>query len=69
MGKLSMVELIVILLLVLLLFGGSRLPQAGAGLGKAIRNFKDAMAGRDEQEPDGGRKAGGDPDGGKARPR
>ncbi len=60
-------ELIVILLLILVLFGANRLPQAGAGLGKAIRSFKDAMAGKDEprsgsagqegrrREPGGGR--------------
>ena len=65
MGELGVGELIVILLLVLVLFGGSRLPRAGAGLGKAIRSFKDALAGKDEQEPDGERKAGGDPGAGK----
>lgn len=46
--ELGIPELVVILLIVLLLFGPSRLPQAGAGLGKAIRSFKDALAGKDE---------------------
>jgi len=41
---------VVILLVVLLLFGPSRLPQAGAGLGKAIRGFKDALAGKDDKD-------------------
>ncbi len=55
--ELGIPELVVILLVVLLLFGPSRLPQAGAGLGKAIRSFKDAMSGKDdgkgdEQAPD-----------------
>ncbi len=61
-------ELVVILLLVLLVFGANRLPQAGAGLGKAIRSFKDAMAGKDEHRGgDTGREGGGrDPGGGKA---
>ncbi|WP_308198002.1 twin-arginine translocase TatA/TatE family subunit [Anaeromyxobacter oryzisoli] len=36
-------ELIVILLIVVLLFGSSKLPQLGEGVGKAIRGFKDAM--------------------------
>lgn len=52
--ELGIPELVVILLVVLLLFGPSRLPQAGAGLGKAIRGFKDAMAGKgdeDERKP------------------
>ncbi len=52
--ELGIPELVVILLVVLLLFGPSRLPQAGAGLGKAIRSFKDALAGKDE--PAEGRK-------------
>ncbi len=50
--ELGIPELVVILLVVLLLFGPSRLPQAGAGLGKAIRGFKDAMAGKDEKDED-----------------
>ncbi len=59
MGELGMGEVVVILLLILVLFGANRLPQAGAGLGKAIRSFKDALAGKDE----GGE---GKPGGGKA---
>jgi sec-independent protein translocase protein TatA len=35
-------ELVLILLIVVVLFGANRLPQLGAGVGKAIRNFKDA---------------------------
>jgi sec-independent protein translocase protein TatA len=36
-------ELLVILFMVLLFFGARRLPAIGAGLGKAIRGFKDSM--------------------------
>jgi sec-independent protein translocase protein TatA len=35
-----MPELLVIFAVLLLLFGGSKLPQLGASLGSAIRNFK-----------------------------
>jgi sec-independent protein translocase protein TatA len=35
-------ELVVILIIFLLLFGASRLPELGKGLGRGIRNFKDA---------------------------
>jgi len=35
-------ELLVILFLIILIFGASRLPEIGRGLGKGIRNFKDA---------------------------
>jgi sec-independent protein translocase protein TatA len=39
---LGMQELIVILAIVMLLFGGKRLPEVGRSLGKAIRGFKQA---------------------------
>ena len=48
MGELGMPELIIILLLVFVLFGANKLPQVGEGLGKAIRNFKNAASGKDE---------------------
>jgi len=37
---LGMQELLVILAIVMLLFGGKKLPELGKGLGKAIRGFK-----------------------------
>lgn len=36
-------ELLVILLIFLLLFGGSKIPELMKGLGKGVRNFKDGM--------------------------
>jgi sec-independent protein translocase protein TatA len=43
-------ELIVILFLVILIFGASRLPEIGKGIGKGIRNFKEASNdGRDDR--------------------
>jgi len=47
MFGLGLPELIVILVIILLIFGASRLGDIGSGLGKAIRGFKDSMAGRD----------------------
>jgi sec-independent protein translocase protein TatA len=44
-------ELLIVLAVFMVLFGGAKLPQVGAGLGKAIRNFKDAMAGKGEDQP------------------
>lgn len=38
-------ELVVVLIIVLILFGSSRLPALGKGLGDAIRGFKDGMKG------------------------
>lgn len=36
-------ELMVILAIAFLLFGGKKLPEIGSGLGKAIRSFKDGL--------------------------
>jgi sec-independent protein translocase protein TatA len=47
---LGMGELIVLLIIVLLVFGAGKLPQIGDALGKSIKNFKRASAGRDEIE-------------------
>ena len=41
-GGLGPVELIIILVIVLLIFGAGKLPQIGDALGKTIRNFKKA---------------------------
>jgi sec-independent protein translocase protein TatA len=44
----GLTELLVILGIVVLLFGARRLPEIGAGFGKAIRNFKSGVSGQDE---------------------
>ena len=41
-GSIGMPELLIILVVVLLLFGAKRLPELAKGLGKGIREFKDA---------------------------
>ncbi len=46
----GMGELLIILLIVLVVFGASKLPQIGHGLGSAIKNFKRGAAGDDEIE-------------------
>lgn len=43
MMGLGMGELIVILLIVVLFFGGRKLPQLGSSLGESIKNFKKGM--------------------------
>ena len=43
-------ELGIILFIVVLLFGGSRLPQLGRGLGQSLRDFKSALKGDEEAE-------------------
>jgi sec-independent protein translocase protein TatA len=41
-GPLGLPELLIILFLIILIFGANRLPEIGRGIGRGIRNFKDA---------------------------
>ncbi|HEX5747515.1 MAG TPA: twin-arginine translocase TatA/TatE family subunit [Archangium sp.] len=54
---LKMSEILLIMAVLLLLFGASRLPQLGSSLGSAIRNFKRGFSGdepaADEKKPAG----------------
>ena len=43
-------ELGVVLLIVMLIFGASRLPQIGSSLGRSLRAFKTAVTGQDEAD-------------------
>jgi sec-independent protein translocase protein TatA len=43
MGPIGIPELIIILLILVLIFGASRLPEIGKGIGQAITNFKSSM--------------------------
>lgn len=45
-----MPELIVLLVIILIIFGAGKLPEIGAGLGKAIRGFKRGVSEEDETE-------------------
>ena len=47
MFGLGMQEIIVIALIVLLLFGGKKIPELMNGLGKGVKSFKDGM--KDEE--------------------
>lgn len=42
MGRVGLPEVLVILAIVLMIFGANRLPEVGRGIGRAIRNFKEA---------------------------
>ncbi|HEV3479907.1 MAG TPA: twin-arginine translocase TatA/TatE family subunit, partial [Gaiellaceae bacterium] len=42
-------EVLIFLVVVLLLFGASRVPEIGRSLGKGMREFKDAVTGRDDE--------------------
>ena len=48
----SMGELLVILLILIILFGASRIPKIGDALGRGIRNFSNSLRGRSSDEND-----------------
>ena len=48
MGRLGMPEILVILVVVLLLFGGKKIPELMKGLGSGINEFKKASKGEDD---------------------
>jgi sec-independent protein translocase protein TatA len=45
MGEFSIFHWLIVLAVVLLLFGGRKIPEVMKGLGEGIRHFKDGMAG------------------------
>ena len=56
-------ELMIILVIILLLFGGAKLPALAKGLGQSVKEFKKAAKesddeGKDDKKPDAGQKPG-----------
>lgn len=43
-------EIILIVLVILLIFGGKKIPELMRGLGKGVKSFKDGMNGKEENE-------------------
>ena len=52
-GQIGAPELLLFLLIILLLFGASRLRDVGGALGGAIRDFRSAVSGADEEQSKG----------------
>ena len=50
MFGLGIQELLIILAIALVIFGPSKLPQIGSGLGKAIRDFKKGVSSDDNED-------------------
>lgn len=48
--RLGMTEIIIIAFIVLLLFGGKKIPELMKGLGKGVRSFKDGVDGKDDNQ-------------------
>lgn len=51
-GNFGLTEILIIALVVLLLFGGKKIPELMKGLGKGVKSFKDGMNGIDENKDD-----------------
>jgi sec-independent protein translocase protein TatA len=51
-GNMGFMEILLILVVVLLLFGAKRLPEIGRSLGSGMREFKDSVTGKTRDEPE-----------------
>ena len=49
LGNLGTGEIIIIAIIVLLLFGGKKIPELMKGIGKGVKNFKDGVKGLEDE--------------------
>lgn len=49
-GGLGMTEILIIALVILLLFGGKKIPELMKGIGKGVRSFKEGMDGKEDKD-------------------
>jgi sec-independent protein translocase protein TatA len=52
LGAIGIQQIIIIALIVLLLFGGKKIPELMKGIGKGVKMFKDGMSGIDDELKD-----------------
>ena len=52
LGNIGGVEILLIVLLVLLLFGGKKIPELMRGIGKGVKSFRDGMDGKVDADVD-----------------
>ncbi len=51
MGEFSPIHWLIVLAIIVLLFGGKKIPEVMKGLGEGIRHFKDGMSGNTNSTP------------------
>jgi sec-independent protein translocase protein TatA len=52
MGSFGFQEILIIAIVILILFGGRKIPEFMRGLGNGIKNFKEESKGNKEKNPD-----------------
>lgn len=50
LGMIGPTQVIIIVLVIVLLFGGKKIPELMKGIGRGVREFKDGIDGKDDQE-------------------
>ena len=50
MGPIGIPELVLVFVILLLIFGGRKIPELARGLGAGIRNFKESLQGESQDE-------------------
>jgi sec-independent protein translocase protein TatA len=49
LGMVGPTQILIIVLVILLLFGGKKIPELMRGLGRGVKEFKDGISGEDEK--------------------
>jgi sec-independent protein translocase protein TatA len=52
MPRIGPLELIIVLVIIVVVFGIGKLPEVGGGLGKGIREFRKSLTGKDDADDD-----------------
>lgn len=50
MGNIGFTEILIVLLILILIFGGKKIPELAKGIGEGIRSFKKALRGDDSND-------------------
>ena len=51
LGVIGPAQVVIIVLVIVLLFGGKKIPELMRGIGKGVKEFKDGINGIDEKDP------------------